>query len=139
MSENKVNETVWNLAENLQEVGQTVVESAVAAQGRNIKFAQSTIVNGIGVLKSHAEETRALTQELLKQSQKQSEALQTLAHESLDAYINFLYAPFSYYQQVLETTESIAWQGLETAQRIARSGLEAGQKATRQGQKSATK
>lgn len=119
-------------------VFQSVADSAVAAQERNVRFAQSLVQNGTEVLKSHAEDTRALMQTLAEQTQKQQEAFQLLVRESMDAYLDYFYAPFSYYEQTLETAGSIARQGVETAQKIARQGMEAVQKATRQTVRSAT-
>jgi len=191
MAENKLNEATGNLTQSLRETNQTITESAVAAQERNIAFAQNTFDNGIELLKSHVESTRALMREeveqsrsqtadfqavvnsaiaaqernlhyaqsiveseaellkshlnatrelwqkLAEQSQKQQEAFQSLLHESVDMYVNFLFTPFSYYRQAVDTAESMAWQGIETAQKITRQGFEATQKATRQGQKAA--
>lgn len=114
-----------------QAMFQTIADSAVAAQERNVKFAQSLLENGTEVLKSHTESTRALMQTLTEQAQRQQEAFQTLTREAWDAYMGFFSAPFSYYEQTLETAESIARQGVETAQKITRQGMEAAQKATR--------
>jgi hypothetical protein len=107
-----------------------MANSAVEAQERNVKFAQYLLENGTELLKSHSESTRTLMQTLAEQTQIQQEAFQTLARETWDAYIGFFSSPFSYYQQALETAESIAWQGAETAQKITRQGAEAAQKAT---------
>jgi len=118
--------------EKSQAFFQTMANSAVAAQERNVKFAQSLLQNGTELLKSHGESTRTLMQTLAEQSQKQQEAFQTLARETWIAYMGFFSSPFNYYQQTLETAESIAWQGVETAQKITRQGMEAAQKATHQ-------
>ncbi|HEX9130841.1 MAG TPA: hypothetical protein VF844_00970 [Ktedonobacteraceae bacterium] len=115
-----------------QAIFQTVADSAVAAQERNVKFAQSLLENGTEVLKSHAESTRALMQTLTEHSQKQQEAFQALTREAMNTYMGFFSAPFSFYEQTMETAESIAWQGVETAQKITHQGMEAAQKATRQ-------
>jgi len=186
MNKDKVNEAAWSLSKSVREVNQAIADSAVAAQERNLKFLQGVFETGVEVLKTHAEDTRVLTQELveqpqkeqgifqsvadsavaaqernvrytqnvlqsgtellkshtestrtlvqtmIEQTQKQQEAFQVLARESFDAYVEFLYAPFSYYEETLETAESIARQGVETAQRITRQGIDAAQKATRQ-------
>lgn len=191
MANKKVNEATWNLTQTLRETTQAVTESAVAAQERNVAFAQNTFENGIELLKSHAESTRSLIQEQVKESQnqnvdfqaamnaaiaaqernmryaqsivqngtevlkshvngtrdlvatlaeqseKQQEAFQELVRDSVDTYVDLLLAPFSYYRQAVNTAESIARQGVETAQNITRQGMEAAQKATRQGQKAA--
>jgi hypothetical protein len=123
--------------EKSQPFFQALANSAVAAQERNVKFAQNFLENGTELLKSHGESTRTLMQTLVEQTQKQQEAFQTLARETWDAYVGFFSSPFSYYQQTLETAESIAWQGVETAQKITRQSMEAAQKATHQEKQSA--
>ena len=193
MAENKLNEATRNLTRSLRETNQAITESAVSAQERNMAFAQNTFDNGIELLKSHVESTRALMREeveqsrsqtpdfqavvnsaitaqernlryaqsiveseaellkshlnatrelwqkLAEQSQKQQEAFQSLLHESVDMYVNFLFTPFSYYRQAVDTAESMAWQGIETAQNITRQGFEATRSATRQGMEVAQK
>jgi hypothetical protein len=114
--------------EKSQAFFQTLANGAVTE--RNVKFAQSFLENGTELLKSQGESTRTLMQTLAQQSQIQQEAFQTLARETWDAYMGFFSSPLSYYQQTLETAETIAWQGVETAQKITRQGMEAAQKAT---------
>ncbi len=113
-----------------REVFQTLANGAVAAQERNIQFAQSVLENGIEVLKSHAESTRSLTHTLLEQSQKQREAFQTLAQESSESYRDWFSAPFTYFQQAFEVTENLTRQGVEGFQKLAQQVRENGQKAT---------
>jgi len=115
----------------------TIVESAVAAQERNMQFAQSVVESATEVLKTNVEAGNALAQTLIEQSQKQQEVWQTLAQESLNASLNFFTAPLSYYQQATETARSITLRGMETAQRITRQSADAAQKAVHQGQKMA--
>jgi hypothetical protein len=147
MAEKKANEAVLNMVKTLQETNEKIVESAVAAQERNIKyaqntlvngvevlksqadstlalmqsvmgqskelpgdfqavmdsavaaeeqylkFAQSTVVNGMEVLKSHAESTQALIHKMEQQTRKQQEAYQELARESAGIYMDFFRAP----------------------------------------------
>jgi hypothetical protein len=116
--------------EKSQAFFQSMANGAVAAQERNVKFAQNLLENGTELLKFHGESTRTLMQTLAEQSQKQQEAFQMLARETWDAYMGFFSSPLSYYQQTLDTAESIALQGVETAQKITRQGMEAAQKAT---------
>jgi len=125
-------EAVIGQAEKPQEVFQTVTNSAVAAQERNIQFAQSIVENGIQVLHSHAEANRALTQELLDQSHKQQEIFQTLVNTSAEAYVNLFSTPFSYYKQALDLAETTTRQGLESFQQVTRQGLDTFRNVTRQ-------
>ncbi len=183
MAENKVNEAAWNFATSIRETNRAIADSAVAAQERNVRFAQSTFENGVELLKSHtegtrslmhevpeqpedvqgaflavidgafaaqqrnirfaqttfensvellkshAEGTRNLMQSVVEQSQQQQEVFRTLARESMNAYADFFRAPFSYYQQALDTAKTAGEQGLENVQKVT----ENVQKATRQG------
>lgn len=110
---------------------QSVADSTVAAQQRNMRFAQSILENGAELLNSQTQSTRALTQTLVEQVQKQQTAFQVLTLETWNASVNFLYAPFSYYEQTLETAESIARQGMQAAQRVTRQEKQAANSATR--------
>src|SRR5713226_7798606 len=130
MAENTVNEATRSLIESLRESNQAIMESTVAAQERNVKFAQSVLENGVEVLKSHAESTRSLIHTLLEQSQKQREAFQTLAQESSESYRDWFSAPFTYSQQAFEVTENLTRQGVEGFQKLAQQVRENGQKAT---------
>ena len=125
-------EAVIGQAEKPQEVFQTVTNSAVAAQERNIQFAQSIVENGIQVLHSHAEANRALTQELIEQTRKQQEIFQSLVSELMKAYVNTFSTPFSYYKQALDLAESATRQGLETFQQAGRQGLDTFRNVARQ-------
>ena len=108
---------------------QGMIDSVVAAQEQYLKFAQSTIVNGMEVLKSHIEGTQVLIQKMEQQARKQQEAFQELASESAGMYTDFFRSPFTYYQQALSAVESATRQSMETFQ----SATETFQKSTRQG------
>ena len=130
MAENTVNEATRSLIQSLRESNQAIVDSAVAAQERNAKFAQSVLENGIEVLKSHAESTRSLTHTLLEQSQNQREAFRTLAQESIEAYGKFFTSPTTYLERALEMSETFTRQGVEGYQKVAHQAKEKSQKAT---------
>jgi hypothetical protein len=116
---------------------QTFANSAIAAQERNVRYVQSIVQNGTEVLKSHVNSSRALMQVLAEQSQKQQETFQVLVRESWDTYVDFLFTPFSYYRQAVDTAESIARQGVQTAENMSRQGMQAAQRVARQGQHAA--
>jgi hypothetical protein len=119
-----------------QQVGpeslQALVDSAVAAQERNTKLAQSILENGIAVLKSQVGVTHSLLQELGQQSQKQQDAFQTLAQESMEAYKDFLFAPLTFWQKALDATEAATLEGLENFQKATLQGMETIQKTARE-------
>ncbi len=95
---------------------QSVADSAVAAQERNVQFVQGVVENGTEVLRSHVEGTRTLMQALTEQSQKQREAFGVIASGAWDAYKGFFSSPFSYFERAIETAESIATQGVDSVQ-----------------------
>lgn len=108
---------------------QPIFDSAVAAQEHYLRYAQSSVVNGLEVLKNHAESTQALIKELETQTRKQQEALQGLVHESSEMYKDFFRSPFTYYQQALNAVESATRQSMEAFQ----SASENFQKSTKEG------
>lgn len=119
-----------------QQVGpedlQALVESAIAAQERNTRLAQSIFENGIEVLKSQVSVTNSLMQELGQQFQKQQDAFQSLAQGSMDAYRDFIFAPLIFWQKALGAAESATLEGLKNFQKVTEQGLETIQKTTRQ-------
>jgi hypothetical protein len=117
---------------------QTLIDGALAAQERNNQFAQKVFESAIEALKSQVGITRTLMDELGQQGQQQQSAFQTLAHQSVDAYMSLLRAPFSYYQQALDATEVATRQSIERFQAATRQGLDYVQGLTRQAQQAAT-
>ncbi len=77
MTDNNVHEASRDMTTSIQEANQAMVNSAVATQERNMQYAQITLENGIEVLKSYAEDTRHLIQELVEQQKPQQAVLQT--------------------------------------------------------------
>lgn len=117
-----------------QALFQTMMEASVAAQERNMRYVQNVFENGVEVLRSHAESTRNLMQTLVDQSKEQQETF--LTQHSMDAYLDLLYAPFSYYKRFLDTTQMITEQTLDVARKAAQQSMEHTFSAVRQGQAS---
>jgi len=88
MNDDRTNEAAKNLAKIAQESSKALTDTAITAQERNLAFAQSVLENGIEVLKSHAESSRTLMQELVEQARKQQvgpEGLQVLMDNAVAA------------------------------------------------------
>ncbi len=126
-----------------QQVGpeglQAVVDSAIAAQERNTKLAQGIIENGIEVIKSQVGVTQSLMQELGQQYQKQQDAFQALAQESMEAYRDFLFAPLTFFQKAMNAAEVATREGMKNFQQMTQQGVEQFQKTTRQAASSTEK
>lgn len=143
MADNRINEASWDLVNSFHETSQTVANTLVAVQDRNMKFAQSIFLSGVEVLENQIENTRNLTQEWGQQVQKQQEAYQKLAYATVDIYMNFLRAPLSFYQQFMDATQTATRRGIEFAQSTTRQSVDAAaqaaQRTTRQAQEAAQK
>jgi hypothetical protein len=118
---------------------QSLVDSAIAAQERNTRLAQSILENGIETLKSQVGVTQSLMQELGKQFQRQQDAFQSLVQESMDAYRDFVFAPLTFWQRALGVAEAATVEGLKNFQKAAEQGLETFEKSTRQAASAAEK
>jgi DNA-binding helix-hairpin-helix protein with protein kinase domain len=88
MNTDRTNEAAKSLVKLAQESSKALTDTAITAQERNLAFAQGVLENGIEVLKSHAESTRTLMQELVEQARKQQvgpEGLQVLMDNAVAA------------------------------------------------------
>jgi hypothetical protein len=103
----KANKAAERLAETTRESFGTVLDHAVGLQERNVRFAQGLVDASIKELRSQAESNRAMTQELVDRAERQRDAFQTLLEESVDAYMDLAYAPFSYYKEGLEAAKKV--------------------------------
>lgn len=74
----KIQDTTMALSKSFRESSQAVVDTTMAAQERNLKFAQSVFENGIEVLKSHADDAGSLVRELEEQLSKQQGSFQSI-------------------------------------------------------------
>lgn len=117
-------------SQNPQGVLQEVMESTVAAQERNIKFAQNVAVNGTEVFKSHIDATRTLMQDVVEKTREQQELLLTLPY--VDAYMEMFRAPLANYKQAVEAAQTLTKQGMEVAQQSAQKGMEVAQNIAHQ-------
>jgi methyl-accepting chemotaxis protein len=103
----KANKAAERLAETTRDSFGTIVDHAVGLQERNVRFAQGLVDDSIKELRVQVESNRALSQELVERAEKQREAFQTLLEESVDAYMDLAYVPFSYYKEGLEAARKV--------------------------------
>ena len=98
----KASEAAEKLAETTRDSYQTVVDHAVGLQERNVRFAQGIVDDSIEELRHQVESNRAMSQELVERVEKQRDAYQALVGQTVDAYMDLAYAPFSYYREGLQ-------------------------------------
>ena len=103
----KANGAAERLAKTTGGSYELVIDYVVALQERNVRFAQGLVDGTIKELRHQAESNRAMTQELVDRAERQRDAFQTLFEESVEAYMDLAYAPFSYYKGGLEAAKRV--------------------------------
>ena len=104
----KVNEAAEKFAQSLTEAYQALADRSVSAQELNAHLTQSFFNRVIENLGTQAESNRTLAGNLIEQQRKQQEASQTLARESVDAYMEFLGSVFGFPRQGTRVAEQAA-------------------------------
>ena len=94
----QVDEAAQKFAAAIKESFEAVAERGVAAQQLNAELTQSFFNSVIDNLRAQTEANRTLTRELAEQQERQMEATQAFAQDSVDAYMDFVNSMFSYYQ-----------------------------------------
>ena len=110
MADNKqlqqqVQEASWGMLDSLRESTQEVANSLVSLQDHNARFAQNVFLSWTDLLRQQTESVQHLQQQGIQQTQKQQEAFQKLASASMQVYMEFLLAPFSFSRQLIDVTE----------------------------------
>ena len=104
----KTSKVVEKLAETTRDSYQTVVDHAVGLQERNVRFAQGMVDGTIKELRYQAESNRSVVGELFERAEEGRDAYQALVEQSLDAYMNLAYSPFTYFKEGMEATRKAA-------------------------------
>jgi hypothetical protein len=102
-----MNKAAENLAVATRDSYKMVMDNFIGLQERNVKFAQNWVEGTIEEYRNQVEANRATAQALVKHNQKQRDAFQTLVQESVDAYMDYLYAPLAYYEEGLEEAKKV--------------------------------
>src|SRR5215210_3999998 len=102
-SASRTNEAAEQLAEATWDTYKTLVSHTLGLQQRNARFVREMVDDSIEELRRQAERNQSMTRELLELAEEQREAFREVVEASiLDAYTNFLFAPFtpfSYYRE----------------------------------------
>ncbi len=104
----KVNRAAEKLAESTKDSYQKVIDHAVGLQERNVRFVQGIGEGYTNEIRQQAESNRALAKEFAEKAEKQRGAFQSLVQESVDAYIEFVFAPFSHYKEGLQVAKKVS-------------------------------
>jgi hypothetical protein len=110
VDQSSMNKAAERLVEATWDTYKTLVNHTLTLQQRNAKFVQEMVDDSIEELRRQAENNRAMTRELLELAEGQREVFRELIEASvLDAYTNFLFAPFtpfSYYREEMRSVST---------------------------------
>ncbi len=98
----RINEAAEQFADAIRDSYQAVADRGVSAQELNAQLTQDFFNRVIENLRTQAEDTRQLGQQLADQQQRAAEAGQTLTQESVDAYMDFVNSMFTFWQGSVE-------------------------------------
>jgi hypothetical protein len=113
----QVRDASWDLVNSFRDINQTVMESLVNFQDRNVKFTQNIFLNWMELLSQQTESMQNVQQQWAQQFRKQQDAYQKLATASMQTYMDFFLAPLSFSRQLVEATEGAMQQERELAPR----------------------
>lgn len=102
----KASKTMEDLAVTARDSFKVTVDHTVGMQDRNVRFAQGVADGSIKELRQQVEANRAMTQEIVEKAEGQRETFQKLAEESINMYMDMVYAPFSYFKEGLHVVEN---------------------------------
>ena len=104
-SQQRINEAADQFTDALVQSYKTVAERGVSVQEGSAQVTEVFFNQTINSLRAQAEENRQASQQLVDQQQRQADAAQTLAQESVGAYMHFMDSMFSYWQGGIQTAE----------------------------------
>jgi hypothetical protein len=114
----RINEAAQEFAQALVESYRTATGRAVSAQELAAELTQNFFDSVISNLRSQTESNLAMIQELADQQQRQQEAVQALAQESTNAYMDFLDSMFLFYRRSVEETERSVERSVEVSPEV---------------------
>jgi hypothetical protein len=113
----QVRDSSWDLVNSFRETNQTVMDSLVNFQDRNVKFTQNVFQNWMELLSQQTESMQNVQQQWAQQLRKQQDAYQKLASASMQMYMDFFLAPLSFSRQLVEAAGGAIQQERELAPR----------------------
>lgn len=114
MDQSSMNKVAERLVDATWDTYKTLMNHTLTLQKRNVKFVREMVDDSIEELRRQAESNRAMTRELLELAEGQREIFRELIEASvLDAYTNFLFAPFTPFSYYREGMRSAAAENVQ--------------------------
>src|ERR671929_1020302 len=106
----RLNEAAQEFADAFVQAQRAAAERGVSMQELNAQLTQEFFNRVIENLRTQAEDTRQMGQQLADQQQRATEAGQTLTQESVRAYMDFVNSMFTFGQQGAQAAQRGAQQ-----------------------------
>jgi len=106
----RINEAAQRFADALVESYRAVSQRGESAREQTAQLTQEFFNRVIENLRAQTEESRALSQQLADQQQRQADAAQAITRESVNAYMDFVHSAFSFYEGVAQRAGQQAGQ-----------------------------
>src|SRR5919202_1850874 len=100
-----LNQAAQEFTDALMESSRAAAERGVNAQEQNAQLTQEFFNRVIENLRTQAEDTRQMGQQLAEQQQRATEAGQTLTQESVSAYMDFMSSMFTFGHQGVQAAQ----------------------------------
>jgi len=101
----RMNKAAEQFTDTFAQAYKTVTERGVVAVEQGAQLTEVFYKQTINNLHTQAEENRRATQQLAEQHQRQADAAQSLAQESVEAYRDFVDSLFSYWEGSIQAAE----------------------------------
>jgi hypothetical protein len=116
-----VQEASWDVVSSLNQASQTIANSLVTMQERNLKCAQNLFLSWMELLTQQTKSIHEVQQQWGQQTRMQRDAFQRLAPPLMHIYLDFFRAPFSFSRRLVDATENAMQQEEgELAQKASR-------------------
>src|ERR671932_2670698 len=122
----RLNEAAQQFADAFVQAQRAAADRGISIQEINAQLTQDFFNRVIENLRTQAEDTRQVGQQLADQQQRATEAGQTLTQESVDAYMDFVNSMFSFWQGSTEAAQGAAEEAQRTATEAPAERQEAG-------------
>ena len=118
----RVNQASEEFTDALVQSMRAASEQGINVQEQNARLTEDFFNRTIQNLRSQAEGTRQMGQQLAEQQQRATEAGQTLTQESVNAYMDLVNSMFNFQQVGVQTTQRATDEAVEEVQRATREG-----------------
>jgi hypothetical protein len=119
MADNSKYYASLDLANSVRDTNEAFINNMMTLQNDCAKFAHDVLLNWTRLLESQTETTQHMIREWDQRFQQQQEVFQRLVPATTQAYLNFVLAPFTFYQELVQAGKKAMDRELQLTQKAA--------------------